>query len=303
MFQIVVASGKGGVGKTLVSSSLLYLLRDKNRVIGMDGDAPTPNLHLPFGIDNWDEERDYIGGKVASIDEERCSGCESCLGSCPYEAIVPAKDGEVPRILEFLCEGCGVCGLVCHERAIVYHDAVSGRSRMSRTGYDFPLISARLDVGRPNSGKLVAQERAWVRELGKKDERGLVVIDGAAGIGCSVMASVTGTDMAILVAEPTPASLSDVMRMFHVTSHFGVPSFMVVNKSDMNPGWDGIERFAKSNGIKIIARIPYDRDIPRSMSVGRPFLEMYHSNPSSKELVKLAEYVAIAITGEREVSI
>ena len=287
--DIVVASGKGGVGKSLVTSSLLYVLRDKYSVIGLDADAPAPNLHLIFGVEDWEYVEDYAGGEVAEISPEKCIKCNICVDKCIYDAIVPASGESIPIIRDYLCEGCRACGYSCPVNAITYREILSGVLRRTTTSYGFPLISAKLDVGRPNSGKLVADERKWAREMAGDDT--VTFIDSAAGIGCEAIASMSGASAAILVAEPTEASVSDMARAYGIASHFGVKSYIVVNKSSINPGFGGIERFARENNIDIIGTIPYDDSIPHSARMRKPLLEAYPDSSASGALRDVASAV------------
>ena len=285
--DLVVASGKGGVGKSLITSSILYLLRERFPVVGVDADAPAPNLHIIFGVDAWDHEEDYIGGEVAVIGEE-CIMCNVCVDHCIYEAIIPSDGSELPVIRDYLCEGCRACGYVCPVNAITYRQVLSGKLRKTSTNYNFPLISAELDVGRPNSGKLVADERKWARDMASKNDA-LVVIDSAAGIGCEVIASMSGANIAVLVAEPTDASLSDMKRAHYLAEHFGVEPFIVINKSTINSGYDGIKKFAEENDIVILGEVPYDEAIPQSLKMRKPMLEVFPESEAAEAIKNIVE--------------
>lgn len=288
--DIVIASGKGGVGKSLITSSLLYRLRERYNVVGLDADASAPNLHLIFGVDSWEHVEDYTGGEIATISPEKCIKCNVCVKSCIYDAIVPSDGQDIPMIRDYLCEGCRACGYVCPVDAITYSEVKSGVIRRTTTRYGFPLISARLDVGRPNSGKLVAEERKWAREITQEND-GITFIDSAAGIGCEAIASMSGASMAILVAEPTKASVSDMARAYRLASHFGVKSYIVVNKASINPDFRGIEEFARENDLEIIGEVPYDSTIPMSACMRKPLLEAYPDSEAAKAIEDLVDRV------------
>lgn len=288
--QIVIASGKGGVGKSTVAASLIYLLRDKYDLVVVDADADAPNLHLLLGVEKWEEEKELIGARVATINQDRCVGCGICYERCPYESI-KFVDGRYV-VNELTCEGCGVCKLVCPVSDTITLDEVrSGVIRKTTTKHGFPLISAQLDVGRPNSGKLVTKEKEWAKRI--MEERGIdhMIVDSAAGIGCQVIASISGADVVILVAEPTPASLSDVKRVYKVVQHFKEPAYLIINKADINPGFKGLYEFAEQEGIPILGEIPYDRAVPYSMTMLKPFVEAFPKSKASKALEEIAKAV------------
>ncbi|ASJ11113.1 ATPase [Thermococcus sp. P6] len=288
--QVVIASGKGGVGKSTVTASLLYLLRNEYRLIAVDADADAPNLGLLLGVENWEEERELIGAKVARINTESCVRCGICAERCPYDCI-KFVDGDY-LVNDLICEGCNVCGLVCPIPGTVTIEEVrSGVVRKTTTKYGFPLISAQLDVGRPNSGKLVTEEKEWAGRLMKELGLEHMIVDSAAGIGCQVIASIGGADLTILIAEPTPASLSDVQRAYRVVQHFRQPAYLIINKADLNPGFTALEEWAEAEGIPILGEIPYDRAIPRSMSMLKPFVEAFPGSKASKAIEDIAEAV------------
>ncbi len=285
--EIVIASGKGGVGKSTLTGSLISLLSREYRIGAVDADAEAPNLHLVLSVEEWEEEREVVSAKTATITDS-CINCGLCDNVCIYEAIY--VDGR-RRIKEYLCEGCGACKAVCPvENAIIISDAVSGWMRIANTPYG-PLVSAELDVGKPNSGKLVTEEKNVAKEWVKEGRVEHVIVDSAAGIGCQVIASLSGADRAILVAEPTPSSLSDLKRIFWLTQHFRIPAFLVINKDGINPDFRGIEDFARENEVPIIGRIPYDSAVPKSLSAMKPLIEFSPDSDASREIRRIGEVV------------
>ncbi|WP_042701262.1 nucleotide-binding protein [Thermococcus sp. PK] len=288
--QVAIASGKGGVGKSSVAASLIYLLKDEYSLIAVDADADAPNLDLLFGVESWEEEKELIGAKVAKINTGTCVRCGICAERCPYDCIKIVDGNYV--VNELTCEGCGVCRLVCPvEGVITLEEVRSGIIRKTTTKYGFPLISAQLDVGRPNSGKLVTEEKEWAKRIMKEKGIEHMIVDSAAGIGCQVIASLGGADVAILVAEPTPASLSDVKRVYKVVQHFREPAYLIINKADLNPGFKGLYEFAEEEDIPIIGEIPYDRAIPKSMVMLKPVVEAFPDSKASTALKEIAEVV------------
>jgi MinD superfamily P-loop ATPase len=289
--QIAIASGKGGVGKSTITASLLYLLKGDYSFVAVDADAEAPNLGLLLGVTEWEEEREHIGAKVARINTESCIRCGICMERCPYDSIYIDDDGNY-MVNELTCEGCNVCGLVCPvPGTISLEDARSGVIRKATTKYGFPIISAQLDVGRPESGKLVTEEKEWAKKI--MAEQGLrhMIVDSAAGIGCQVIASLGGADVAILIAEPTPASLSDVQRAYKVVQHFREPAYLIINKADINPGFTALREWAESEGIPILGEVPYDRAIPESMVMLKPVVEAFPESKAAKALVEIAEKI------------
>jgi MinD superfamily P-loop ATPase len=295
--QISIASGKGGVGKSSITASLLYLLKEDYSFVAVDADAEAPNLGFLLGVTEWDEERDHYGAKVARINPETCVRCGICYERCPYECIYLDDEGNYV-VNELTCEGCNVCGLVCPVAGTITLEEVrSGVIRKAMTPYGFPLISAQLDVGRPESGKLVTEEKEWAKKVMEELNLEHMIVDSAAGIGCQVIASLGGADVAILIAEPTPASLSDVQRAYKVVQHFREPAYLIVNKADINPGFTALKRWAESEGIPILGEIPYDRTIPKSTSLLKPFVEVFPDSKASVAMKKIAEVIREEILG------
>ena len=295
--QVAIASGKGGVGKSTITASLLYFLKDRYKLIAVDADAEAPNLGLLLGVEKWEEEREHIGAKVARINPDTCVRCGICYERCPYESIY--VDGEGNYVVnELTCEGCNVCGLVCPvPGTITLEQARSGVIRKATTKYGFPIISAQLDVGRPESGKLVTEEKEWAKRLMEELNLEHMIVDSAAGIGCQVIASIGGADLTILIAEPTPASLSDVQRAYKVVQHFRQPAYLIINKADLNPGFTALKEWTNEEGIPVIGEVPYDRTIPRSMAILKPVVEAFPESPASKALKEIAERIAEEILG------
>lgn len=288
MSEIVIASGKGGVGKSTVSSSISVLLSHKNLAI-VDADADAPNLHLIFNVNGWEKEIEYREKSIAVIDYSGCVQCMLCQEVCTYEAI--ERVNNYPEIKEFICEGCGACRVVCPRNVIsIRKNNLSGWIRVGKTEYG-PLVSSELDVGQPNSGKLVTEEknitRSWVKDGIVKN----IVVDSAAGIGCQVIASMSGATHAVLVTEPTKSSLSDLQRAFYLAEHFRIKSFIVINKFNLNPDFMGIKNFADENGIEIIGEIPYDKTVAKSMVYRKPLVVYDPESPASKALKEISKFM------------
>ena len=230
--KIVVASGKGGVGKSMIASSLALLFSKDKKVVACDCDVDAPNLGLWLGVVDYDSTEKISTSFKAVIDEEKCIKCGKCKEVCKFFAI---EEGKTFKVNPFLCEGCGVCELVCPVGAIRIAPVKNGEIRIKETDYGFPLISAQLYPGESGSGKIVEE----LRERAERYEYEVMILDAPAGIGCPVIASVRGCDFSLLVTEPTPSGLSDLERILKIVSHFNQPYGIVINKWDLNPEFSG----------------------------------------------------------------
>lgn len=260
MKQVVVLSGKGGTGKTFVTSSLAAIAEN---TVFADCDVDAANLHLMLAPSVRDEET-FVAGVVATVDAERCTACGLCVEQCRFEAI---ELGETTAVVDSIaCEGCGVCHLVCPEGAVrlVRDDAGSWYRSDTRFG---PLVHALLNPGAENSGKLVEiVRRAAVEEAGRTHAE-WVVIDGPPGTGCSAKSAITGTDFVLLVTEPTVSGAHDVERVVQLAEFFRVPMGMIVNKSTLDPErTDDLRKFARSRSIAWLGEIPFDRSIVEAVT-------------------------------------
>lgn len=280
MKQVTVLSGKGGTGKTTVASSFAVLAR--NPVI-VDCDVDAANLHLLLHPEVKTRQKFYT--KKAEIDRGKCIECGQCEKECRFGAISEFKVDPI------LCEGCGVCKFICPVEAVRLSEQISGYAYTSETRFG-PMCHAKLLPGESNSGKLVA----LVRENAKKvaEERGLnlILIDGAPGIGCPVIASVTGIDLGILVTEPTMSGLHDMERAMRLLDHFKVPALVCINKYDLNrEKAEEIAEFCKDRGVEVVARIPFDRAVTDAMVVGKTIIEYSAENSVSREMRRMWERV------------
>ncbi len=298
MMEFAVASGKGGTGKSTVSSTLLLELHRRGHdVIAVDADAEAPNLHLIFGLDNWEFTEEMEEGRVALIDQEKCTGCGRCAEFCSFDAI--RRSGEKYVVNKMICEGCMTCVLVCPSKAITMKSVIRGCVRGGKTKYGFPLVGSQLRPGRPNSGRLVTAVKEKARKIAKKNS--VLIVDSAAGIGCQVIASIAGANAVVLVAEPTPAGFSDLKRIHRVAKHFMLPSALIVNKHDLNPEiTKQILRYAEEENMFVLGLIPYDDTVPRSMAMRKPHIEAHPNSPAARALREIAERFVSEILGRWE---
>ncbi len=286
--HVTFAGGKGGVGKSTIASSVMYYLRDLIKFIAVDADADAPNLHIIFNADEPMEIKEQWDSKVAMINEEKCIKCGVCYQKCPYASIEIVNSKYI--VDPTTCEGCGVCAYFCPVEAITFRKERTGKIMLFKTRYGFPLISAQLDVGRPNSGKLVTIERLWAQQIAVNNRLDYVLIDAAAGIGCQVIASISGAKHVFLVAEETPASLHDVERAYRVAEHFKIKSSLIINKVGFTKT-NLVERWANDYGIEILGKVPYDSAVPKSMSLRKPLPEAFPNSNASKALKDVANSV------------
>jgi MinD superfamily P-loop ATPase len=264
MKELVIISGKGGTGKTTLTASFAYLAGNK---VLADCDVDAPDLHILVDPRTIHDE-EFRGGAKARIDTERCVQCGECVGACRYGAISPE-----PRVNPMACEGCGVCFYVCPESAVIMEEAVNGRWFISETRFG-PMVHALLLPGEENSGKLVALVRNQAKVLARSRKSDLILVDGAPGVGCPVISSVTGADHVLIVTEPTLSGLHDMDRALALVKGFKIPISVVINKADINADVaTRIEESATGAGASVLGRIPYDPEITRAMVQRRCIVE------------------------------
>ncbi|MBN1197024.1 MAG: ATP-binding protein [Candidatus Aminicenantes bacterium] len=282
--EIAVISGKGGTGKTSITAALAVLA--ENAVVA-DCDVDAADLHLVLAPEVR-QRHEFISGHEAVIRELDCRGCGLCKDYCRYEAIdeVTAKDGrQVFRVDPAACEGCGVCVRFCPVQAIDFPDSHCGEWNIShaRTG---PMVHARLKPGAENSGKLVSQVRESARAEARSSGRSLILVDGPPGIGCPVIATVTGTTLVLVVVEPTVSGEHDLDRVLGLTRHFNIPAALCVNKWDINPQiTQRIEDSARAQGVASLGRIAFDAAMTRAQVRGHTVID--EGGPAAEDIRQL----------------
>ncbi len=279
MKQLTVISGKGGTGKTTITASLAFL---EDAVVA-DCDVDAPDLHLILKPEIKEREV-YSGLKLAVVDKEKCIECGACREHCRFDAI-----NEDIAINES-CEGCGVCAYVCPVDAIVLQQRGSGEvfSSLTRVG---PMAHALLYTAEEASGKLVTMVRDEAKQLAEKYGKDMIIIDGPPGIGCPVIASMSGVDAALIVTEPTVSGIHDMERVLQVTEHFGIRAMACINKYDMNKGKAReIEQYCHGKGIEVVGRLPYSRTATEAMIDVKAIVEYAHDE-LSEEIKKMWEKV------------
>jgi len=266
--QIVIISGKGGTGKTVIAGAFAGLAEDK---VMADCDVDAADLHLLLEPE-IKESHIFKSGVTAFTDKEKCIDCGICRDICRFDAI--RDDFTIDTIS---CEGCSFCSRVCPVNAIEMRENVSGSWFISDTRFG-PLVHARLGVAEENSGKLVTLVRQKAKEIAEERNFQWVIIDGSPGIGCPVIASITGVDCAVIVIEPTLSGLHDAERVVDVTSHFNISAKAIINKYDLN--YDittKIENWLINKNIGILGRVVFDKSVVESVVNGKTVVEYSNS--------------------------
>lgn len=254
MKQIVFISGKGGTGKSTVVASLSLLIKNK---IMADCDVDAPNLHLLLGGKRLKED-DYYGAEQAVIDTAVCTTCGVCRQVCRFDAV-----SEDIEILPMKCEGCGACVLACPVNAISLTEMKTGQTYVDNTPRG-TFSHALLDIGAEGSGKLVTEVKENLFGFINGEE--WAIVDGSPGIGCSVIASITGADAVVVVCEPTKSGQSDLERVLSVARHFGIPASVCINKYDLNLRLTAsIEHYCEKNGFPVVGKISFEPDIVKAL--------------------------------------
>lgn len=291
MKEVVVISGKGGTGKTSLVASFAALA---GKCVLADCDVDASDLHLvldPTIVARYP----FTGGKRARIRAGHCTACGKCEEICRFDAILfdGPGNGAVPktfRVNPLACEGCGVCAWFCQERAIEFAPEVNGEWYLSETRWG-PMVHARLGIAEENSGKLVSTVRANARKVAAERGIGMVLIDGSPGIGCPVIASITGADLVVAVTEPTVSGLHDLERVLDLTRHFGIPALVCVNKWDLNPEmYERIAAWAAARQTPLAGRVRYDRAVTQAQIARRAVVE-YQRNGCAGEITAVWQQV------------
>ncbi|MEA3281695.1 MAG: ATP-binding protein, partial [Euryarchaeota archaeon] len=270
-------------GKTTLVASFASLAR--NLVIA-DCDVDAPDLHLLLHPEIVTRE-EFKGLNVAAIDKSKCTECGTCKEACRFKAIsdntsgVDARDGDFftgvtgtgYTVDPTRCEGCGVCVFVCDQGAATLSERVSGYAFISKTKYG-TMAHAQLNIAEEASGKLVTVVRNNAQRVAEEEGSELILIDGSPGIGCPVIASLTGVDLALVITEPTMSGLHDLERILDVTRHFGIASVVCINKYDINEvNSRRIAEFCQERSVSIVRNIPYDPVVTEAMVAAVPVVE------------------------------
>ncbi|MFH0921326.1 MAG: 4Fe-4S dicluster-binding protein [Fibrobacterota bacterium] len=273
MKEIVIVSGKGGTGKTSLTASFAALCMGK--AVFADCDVDAADIHLILNPD-IKKRTAFKSGHKAVIRRSQCIGCGGCLSWCRFGAVLrqDIEKGEFLFTIDpVACEGCGVCVRFCPIQAIDFAEPACGEWYISDTRFG-PLVHARLGVGAENSGKLVTLVRNEAKGVTHEKGAEYLLIDGAPGIGCPVIASLIAADLAIIVTEPTVSGDHDLRRIVQLTKQLGTPAMICINKWDINPdAANTIRQFAEKAGVPVVGVIRYDKAATDSQRVGKAVVE------------------------------
>ncbi len=275
MKQLLILSGKGGTGKTTVAGALVALSGSRAYA---DCDVDAPNLHLIVPLPSDPKKTDFCGLQKAEIDPEKCIRCGRCQ-----------EHGAVRAIREYkvdpcACEGCGVCAQLCPVRAVAMRDDISGVLFLYQDEKTV-FSTARLNMGSGASGKLVTAVKTQLAST--PPGAGLAVIDGSPGIGCPVIASISGVDFVLIVAEPTISGIHDLKRVIEISRQFGAQCAVCINKYDVNfDNSDEIESYCRSLTVPVLGRIPFDETVIKAVNRCES-LARYPNSPAGKAIISL----------------
>lgn len=265
MKQLLILSGKGGTGKTTIASAFIKLANAK---VYADCDVDAPNLHLVMDHTNEPRRTDYYGLPKAEIDLDLCIRCDLCRLYCRFDAISVDADY---RVDPFSCEGCGVCEAICPVNAIMLKPAIAGELMLYVD--DTVFSTAQLKMGSGTSGMLVTEVKKQMTSAAQDAK--IAIIDGSPGIGCPVIASLSGVDMVLIVTEPSISGISDMERIIKTAEKFQTKIAVCVNKYDTNiENTEKIEAFCQNFKLPFVGRIPYDSDAVKAINNAKSIVDM-----------------------------
>ena len=295
MKELVVISGKGGTGKTSIVAAFASLA--KNAVLA-DCDVDAADLHLVLEPD-VKQTSDFSGGKQASIVTEKCIGCGKCKDLCKFDAINldgPANDivAKTFTVDHVSCEGCKVCVEFCPVDAIEFNDSINGQWFISETRFG-TMVHAKLGIAEENSGKLVFLIRKETKRIAEEQKKDLIIVDGSPGIGCPVIASITGADLVLIITEPTLSGKHDLERVAELAAGFKIPTLVAINKFDLNSDIaDQIEKDVLKWNIKVVGKIRYDKAFTKAQIMKTSVVE-YTSGAVTEDVKALWRNVTYAL--------
>ena len=295
MKELVVISGKGGTGKTSIVAAFASLA--KNAVLA-DCDVDAADLHLVLEPD-VKQTSDFSGGKQASIVTEKCIGCGKCKELCKFDAINldgPANDivAKTFTVDPVSCEGCKVCVEFCPANAIEFNDSINGQWFISDTRFG-TMVHAKLGIAEENSGKLVFLIRKETKRIAEEQKKDLIIVDGSPGIGCPVIASITGADLVLIITEPTLSGKHDLDRVAELAAGFKIPTLVAINKFDLNSDMaDQIEKDVLKRNIKVVGKIRYDKAFTKAQIMKTSVVE-YTSGAVTEDVKALWRNVIYAL--------
>ncbi len=280
MKEIVVVSGKGGTGKTSITASFAALAA--NKLILADCDVDAADMHL-LTLPVIQYEEDFYSGKTAVINPDGCTHCFKCIKVCRFDAISVINGNFVVNPIE--CEGCSYCFHICPTHTIKMNNRKAGKFFISKTRFGNTLVHARLGIAADNSGKLVTKVRNEAKKIAIDNKLEYVLIDASPGIGCPVVASLTGANLVILITEPTVSGIHDLERVYELIFKLKIKTGCIINKADINTGMTNkIKAFLKEKEIPLIAVFPYNNQFTKAITIGKTVVE--YNNGNIKQLME-----------------
>lgn len=276
--ELAVVSGKGGTGKTTIAFAIAELEKD---LIRIDADVDAPNLYLYYkGKDIKKEE--FFGSEIAVVDQSKCIQCSKCTEVCQFGAI---DNGHID---ETKCEGCGGCFIICPQKAVKMVDNKTADAYLTEVPGGI-ISRAKMGIGEDGSGKLITHIRKMAEEYSTNSK--LTIIDGSPGIGCPVIASITGVDNVLIITEPTLSGMEDFKRISDLCEHFKISPFVCINKYDLNEKvTKKIKDYCKEKNIKVVGEIPYDEKVNESVNELKSIIE-YEDSKASMAIRKMWEEI------------
>jgi len=270
--RLAIVSGKGGTGKTTIATSIAEL---EQSFVRIDGDVEASNMYLYYDGENIDREY-FSGGKVANVDLDICTKCGLCNEVCKFNAI---DKGIVDGLR---CEGCIACSVVCPVDAIDFVEEKTADIRTTKIP-NGNIFWAQMEIGGDGSGLLISRMRQKAEEY--ETRKGITILDGSPGIGCSVIASITANDWVLIITEPTKSGLEDFNRIYELTKHFNIPALACINKYDINEEMTKeIENYCMKNKIPLVGKIPYDEVVIESINNLKPII--YYENSKANLAIR-----------------
>ncbi|NLP46415.1 MAG: 4Fe-4S binding protein [Epulopiscium sp.] len=272
--ELVVLSGKGGTGKTTIATALSELAKE---VVRVDCDVEASNFYMYYDGKDLEKE-DFYGGKKADIKKDKCIQCGKCEEVCRFNAI------DHFQINAFACEGCGACTLVCPQNAIILKDEKVANTFITKTDKGI-IAKAEMEIGSDASGLLISFLRKKAEKFSKNEL--VTIIDGSPGIGCPVIASITGSNAVLVVTEPTKSGLEDLKRVITLCEHFQIFTMVCINKYDINGEvTKEIEDFVDQKELKLVGKIPYDDVVMKSINELKP-ITFYKDSIAKKAITEM----------------